>query len=110
MGFGHLEAGRLILHGAEMIAVGKGFATGRANNLVTQVSFYLVEFNLGIVGLFGFESPGLDRAVDLTQVTDAGIHLGCAAGFHKVRDGNGREEADYGHDDHDLNECEPLQG
>ena len=111
VGLGHLETGGFVLDGAEVVAVGKGLAARRANNLVSQISLNLVVFDLGIVSLLGFERPGLDGPVDLTQVADTGIHLRCAAGFNEVWDSDGCQQTNNSHDDHDLDEREsPLPG
>ena len=46
----------------------------------------------------------LARAVNLPQVVDACALLGLETGAHEVRDGNGRQQADDGHHDHDFHQ------
>ena len=45
-------------------------------------------------------------AVNLAEVVDAGVLLGGVAGPNEVRDGDGRQEANDGHHDHDFYERE----
>ena len=52
------------------------------------------------------EGPLLFRTIDLAQVVDASVGLRGGAGFHEVGNGDRRQEADDGHDDHDFNEGE----
>jgi hypothetical protein len=54
--------------------------------------------------LMGFQSPLLGGGINLAEVVDAGIGLGGGAGFDEVGNRDCRQEADDGHDDHDLNE------
>ena len=54
------------------------------------------------------ERPLLDGAVNLTEVVDARILLRSGAGADEVRDGDGGQEADDSHHDHDFDECEAL--
>ena len=62
----------------------------------------------GIARLFAsFEGKLVGRAVKLGQVVDAGAGLRPGAGAHKVGNGNRRQQADDGHDDHDFHQREP---
>ncbi len=106
MGVRHLLALGFVLHGAEGVAVGKGLAAGRADDLVFHVTAYRGIIDLLVIALLGFERPGLNRTVDLTQVVDTGVHLRGRTGFHEVGNGNGRQQANDGHDDHDLDQGE----
>ncbi len=45
-------------------------------------------------------------AVNLPQVVDAGGLLGLEPRAHEVGDGDGRQQPDDGHDDHDFHERE----
>jgi hypothetical protein len=62
----------------------------------------------GAGGELAFEGILFHRAVDLLQIGDAGVGLGRGAGLDEVRNGDGGEEADDRHDDHDFYECEAL--
>jgi len=46
------------------------------------------------------------RRVNLAEVVDASVGLRGGAGFHEVRNRDGRQKADDGHDDHDFNQRE----
>ena len=50
--------------------------------------------------------PGFLRAVNLFKIIDAGRFLGVFTRFHKAGDGDGGQEADDGHNDHDFDERE----
>ena len=50
--------------------------------------------------------PLLLGAVNLAKVVDAGVHLGLGASLYEVGNGNGRQQADDGHDNHDFNQRE----
>ena|GEM_PF-4965301 len=52
------------------------------------------------------QRPLLDGSRDLAQVVNAGIRLRSGACPHKVRDGNGGQQADDGHHDHDFHQGE----
>ena len=56
--------------------------------------------------LLVFEGPLLHRAINLLEIGDAGVLLGRGARLHEVRDGDGREQTDDGHHDHDFHERE----
>ena len=51
-----------------------------------------------------FQGPLLSGRINLAEVVDAGIGLGSGAGFDEVGNRDGRQEANDGHDDHDLNQ------
>ena len=58
-------------------------------------------------GLFAtFQSELVGRRVKLAEVVDAGVGLRLSTRFHEVRNRDGRQEADDGHDDHDFDERE----
>ena len=103
-----LEAFWFVLDSAQMITVREGVAAGWANHLVFHVSANGGVVHLGIIALFGFERPGLNRPVNLAQVVDARIHLSGGTGFHEVWNRDGREQPDDGHDDHDFHQGESL--
>ena len=86
----YLQASGLVLNSSEMIAIGESVSAGGADNLVFQIAADVRELGLGIVGLLCFERPGLNRAIDLAQVIDAGVHLGRSAGFNEVGNRNSR--------------------
>ena len=54
----------------------------------------------------GFQGPLLLGTVDLAQVVDAGVLLRGRAGAHEVGDGDGGQQADDGHHDHDFHQRE----
>ena len=58
-------------------------------------------------GLAFFQRELVGRRVQLAEVVDAGIGLRSGAGVHEVRNRNGCEQADDGHNDHDFDEREP---
>ena len=61
----------------------------------------------GITGLLAlFQRELVGRRINLAEVVDAGIALRGGTGFHEVRNRNGRQEADDGHDDHDFHQGE----
>jgi hypothetical protein len=103
---GNLQTGGLILNGPQVITIGKRVASGRANNLVLEITADVTELRLGVVRLLGFQCPGLDRAIDLAQVIDAGIHLGRGTGFDEVRYRDRCQQPDNRHDDHDFHQGE----
>ena len=60
-----------------------------------------------VTGLFAlFQRELVGRRVNLAEVVDASIGLRGGTRFHEVRNRNGRQEADDGHDDHDFNQRE----
>ena len=56
--------------------------------------------------LFLFQSPLLNRAIDLAKIVDAGILLGRCTGLDEVWNRDGGQEADDRDHDHDFNEGE----
>ena len=56
--------------------------------------------------LIVFQSVLLDGGINLAEVVDAAIALRSGAGMDEVGNRDGRQEADDGHDDHDLNQRE----
>ena len=52
-----------------------------------------------------FQSPGLLRAVNLTQIVDASGLLCFESCAHEVWNCYGRQQSDDGHHDHDFHEC-----
>ena len=61
----------------------------------------------GCTGLFAlFQRELVGRRVNLAEVVDAGVGLRGGASFHEVRNRDGRQEADNGHDDHDFHQGE----
>ena len=61
----------------------------------------------GCAGRFAlFQRELVGRRVNLAEVVNASIGLRGGARFHEVRNRNGRQEADDGHDDHDFNQRE----
>ena len=57
-------------------------------------------------GLVLFQRPLINSGVDLAHVVNASIGLGRSTRFHEVRNRDGREQADDGHNDHDFNQRE----
>ena len=55
-----------------------------------------------------FQCPGLDRAINLAQVVDAGVFLRLRAGADEVGNGNRGQQANDGDDDHDFHQREPV--
>jgi len=53
-----------------------------------------------------FDGELLGRGVNLPQVVDARIGLGRGPGLHEVGNGDSRQKADNGHNDHDFHQCE----
>jgi len=100
----HFQAGGFVLNSSEVITISERMTAGRANDLVFQVAADVRELRLGIVGLLGFERPGLNRAIDLAQVVNAGIHLGGGASLYEVGDRDCGQEANDGHYNHDLHQ------
>ena len=56
--------------------------------------------------LMRLQSKLIGRRVNLAEVIDASVGLRGGARFYEVRNGNGREQADDGHHDHDFHERE----
>ena len=59
-------------------------------------------------GFIVFQGPGLGCAIDLAEITDAGICLRALTGFYEIRYRDCSQKADDGHDDHDFHEREPT--
>ena len=57
-------------------------------------------------GQFGFQRILVGRRVNLAEVVDAGVGLRGGTSLHEVRNRDGGEEADDGHNDHDFDERE----
>ena len=57
----------------------------------------------GIGGrLFILQRPLLFGSVNLAEIVNAGVLLSLCAGTYEVRDGDGGQKTDDGHDDHDF--------
>jgi len=53
-----------------------------------------------------FQTPLLLGGINDAEIVDAGIRLGGLTGAHKIRDGDRRQKADDGHNDHDFHQRE----
>src|ERR1017187_57888 len=82
-------ARRTTRNGAHRIQLDIGREVGRPNDGVTAGP---VRFQRELVG----------RRVNLAEVVDAGVGLRGGACFHEVRNRDGRQQADDGHDNHDF--------
>ncbi len=54
------------------------------------------------------QRPLLTSGIDQAQIVDTGVHLRGRAGAHEVGDGDGGQQTDDRHDDHDFYEGEPT--
>ena len=79
---------------------------GSACGAASQVRLDVGQHGNGVGRGFVFQGPGLLRTVDLAEVVYARTFLGLQAGAHEIRDGDGRQNADDGDDDHDFDEGE----
>src|ERR1051325_3789306 len=104
------DAVRRCLHIVEGIAVVDGCAASRTDGGILQVGRDLWEGWGRRRRLFVFQSPLLNRAVNLAQVVDAGILLRSRAGSDVIRDGDGSQHPDCSHDDHDFYQGEGCPG
>ncbi len=109
MSRGHNRAHRFGGYVDNCIAICKrsGRAARRARDRAFQIAADVRERNSGVGSRLGFQCPLLDSAINLAQVVDAGILLRGGAGPNEVRNGNRRQKADDGHDDHDFHQGEP---
>src|SRR5947199_510836 len=67
-----------------------------------DVSLDAVERDCAVRPHVLLQCPGLNGAVDLTQVVDATCHLGRGACFHEVGNGDRSQQPDDCDHDHDL--------
>src|ERR1019366_8860175 len=88
-----VAARRTAGNGARRIQLDVGAQVGRIGDRV-----------VGLQVLFQRELVG--RRVNLAEVVDAGVGLGGGAPLQEVRNRDGRQQADDGHDDHDFDEGE----
>jgi hypothetical protein len=102
----HFGANRLYIHCRNRVAVREGCAARGADHSVFQVTADVGESNGRRGALLVLQRPLLNRAVDLAEVVDTGIHLRGRARFDEVRDGDCSQEADDGHHDHDFHQGE----
>ena len=58
----------------------------------------------GTRGPVVFQRELVGRRVNLAEVVDTGVGLRGGASFHKVRNRDGGQQADDGHNDHDFNQ------
>ena len=92
-GTGIGATGRARRHTARRVQLDVGRQVGRIGDGVSR-----------LLALFQRELVG--RRVNLAEVVDAGIGLRGGTGFHEVRNRDGRQEADNGHDAHDFHQGE----
>jgi len=103
---GRQRASRICANRAHSVS-----AAGRARRQTARGSQFDIRSNVRSGNrrardLAGFQSPLIHCGINLAEVVDASIRLGGCPRFHKVRNGDGRQEADDGHDDHDFHQGE----
>jgi len=106
MAHGQLQASGFICHGGNGIAIGKGFATGRANNGALQVGQHISGGYNRVGPLFQLGGPLLDGAVDLAQIIDANVLSRRGTGINHIRDSDGRQESNDSNHNHNLDQSE----
>jgi len=106
------QAGRCGLQIVQAIAGGKSILRvsraggGGAGGATAEIRLDVADGGDGVLVGAVFERPGLFRAVDLAKIINARALLRLEARADKIRDGDGGQEADDGHDNHDLNQRE----
>ena len=98
------RAGRLQIDLAQVVG-----SFGGANGFAAQIFFGTEK--VGVNRLIGFahvvvHGPGDLRVSHLFQVRDANAAAAGGAGFNEIGNGDSRQEADDGHNDHDFHERE----
>lgn len=91
--------------------IGRVGGAGRsgAGGAATEVRLDVRQYRDGILRSAVFQGPGLLGAVNLAQVVDAGALLRLEPGADEIGDRDRREQADNGHHNHDLHQCEPRR-
>lgn len=98
------NTGGLGLAIGHVITVRPGGATGGAQQRILQVRGHVCLTDRISGRLLVFQGVLLDRAIDLAQVIDARISLRSDARADEVGNRNRRQQANDGHDDHDLDQ------
>ncbi|MDB6125042.1 MAG: hypothetical protein JWQ71_4035, partial [Pedosphaera sp.] len=107
------RGGGYVIHGVaggERLAGVRGAERSGARGATAQVGLHIGDVRRGGRGGLGFQGPLLLGPVQLAQVVDAGVLLRGRAGAHEVGDGDGRQQTDDGHHDHDFHEREARFG
>ena len=101
------RASRIVTNSGLCISAASWAAGNAGIRIQLDVRRQVVREADGVAGDFlVFQRPLVGRRVNLAEVVDASIGLRGGACFHEVRNRDGREEADDGHDDHDFNQRE----
>lgn len=116
--WGAIVLGQNVARG-QNLAIGRSFAIHqnvarregllRVNRANGQFSSAAAQEGLNVCGLRHggghrsvLQGPLLFGRVNHAKIVDASIGLRRSAGFHQVRNGDGRQQPDNRHDDHDL--------
>ena len=101
------RAGRAVTNGAVGIATTSGARGNTAGGVQLDVGGEVTGIiDRGTSGFTGFQGEFIGGGINLAEVVDASIGLGGRTGFHKVRNRDGGQQTDDGHDDHDFNQGE----
>ena len=102
-----IAAGRNSRQSVDIIGVGSTQRTyWHRRSGTAQIRFNVSRLRRGRAGLALFQRPLLLGGVNDAEVVDARIGLRGLTSFHEVRNRDGRQEADDGHDDHDFHQRE----
>jgi len=106
-GEGTQRASRSIAHSSESVNAASRTWRKAGGRVQLDVGRQVGVQSNCITGLFAFFQREFIRGgVNLAQVVDASIHLRGGAGFHEVGNGDRRQQADNGHDNHDFHQGE----
>ncbi len=92
----------------DRVTISKTGSAGRAYRLTLEVRKHVTLSHRGCGALLHFQSPLLDRTIDLPEVIDAGGLLRGGAGAGGIGDGDRNQQADEGNHDHDFDQRETL--
>ena len=99
------RAGRGVANRAIAVGTTSGAGRNAASGVQLDVRGQVARIaDRGASGLAVFEGKFVGRSVNLAEVVDTSIGLRGGTGLHEVRNRDGSQQTDDGHDDHDFNQ------
>ena len=99
------RAGRGVANRAIAVGTTSGAGRNAASGVELDVRGQIARIaDGGAGGLAVFEGKFIGRRINLAEVVDTSIGLRGGTGFHEVRNRDGSQQTDDGHNDHDFNE------
>lgn len=95
----------LCCHVNQCVTIRESCSARRTGDTVLQVWSYVSLSNRSRRVLLLLECPLLHRAIDLTQIIDASVHLRGCPSPNEVRNRDGCQQTDDGYHNHDLHQC-----